>query len=129
MAAYAQPNPYAQDTAYYGNQAVSPDSSRPHVADDIPLQSRQETQPKDVEMNDNDHVYDAPQGSRRSKSRRDKSKVGFGQLGMFGADRKGIPWVVYVFTLVQVAVFIAEIVKNGKSANSQIDPDIGTDDW
>ncbi|KAJ0388175.1 hypothetical protein COL922a_000806 [Colletotrichum nupharicola] len=118
--AYAQPNPYAQDTAYYGNQAVSPDSSRPHVADDIPLQSRQETQPKDVEMNDNDHVYDAPQGSRRSKSRRDKSKVGFGQLGMFGADRKGIPWVVYVFTLVQVAVFIAEIVKNAQLTGSPI---------
>lgn len=116
-----QPNPYAQqDTAYYSQSSISPDASRQNVADDIPLQSRQPTQPhKDVEMNDNDHVYDAPQGSRRSKSRRDKKKVGFGQLGMFGADRKGIPWVVYIFTLVQVAVFIAEIVKNGKRSRKR----------
>ncbi|KAK1971322.1 rhomboid family protein [Colletotrichum sublineola] len=116
-----QPNPYAQqDTSYYGHSSVSPDPSRPNVADDIPLQSRQPTQPlKDVEMNDTDHVYDAPQGSRRSKSRRDK-KVGFGQLGMFGADRKGIPWVVYIFTAVQIAVFIAEIAKNAQLTGSPI---------
>ncbi|KAK2029387.1 rhomboid family protein [Colletotrichum zoysiae] len=117
-----QSNPYAQqDTGYYGHSSVSPDSSRPNVADDIPLQSRQPTQPhKDVETNDNDHVYDAPQGSRRSKSQRDKKKVGFGQLGMFGADRKGIPWVVYFFTLVQIAVFIGEIVKNAQLTGSPI---------
>ncbi|TDZ51612.1 putative rhomboid protein [Colletotrichum trifolii] len=117
----SQPKPYAQDTAYYGHSTVSPDSSRPHLADDIPLQSRQESnQPKDTEMNDTDHVYDAPQGARRSRSRRDKSKVGFGQLGMFGADRKGIPWVVYTFTIVQIAVFIAEIVKNAQLTGSPI---------
>ncbi|KAL0944120.1 rhomboid family membrane protein [Colletotrichum truncatum] len=115
-----QSNPYNQDTAYYGQSSASPDSSRPHVADNIPLQSRQEHKPNDIEMNENDHVYDAPQGSRRSKSRRDKKKVGFGQLGMFGADRKGIPWVVYIFTLVQVAVFIAEIVKNAQLTGSPI---------
>jgi len=117
-----QSKPYAQqDTGYFGHSSISPDPSRPNVADDIPLQSRQPTQPhKDVEMNDTDHVYDAPQGSRRSKSQRDKKKVGFGQLGMFGADRKGIPWVVYVFTLVQTAVFIGEIVKNAQLTGSPI---------
>ncbi|KAK2065711.1 rhomboid family protein [Colletotrichum caudatum] len=117
-----QSNSYAQqDTGYYGHSSVSPDSSRPNVADDIPLQSRQPTQPhKDVETNDIDHVYDAPQGSRRSKSQRDKKKIGFGQLGMFGADRKGIPWVVYFFTLVQIAVFIGEIVKNAQLTGSPI---------
>ncbi|KAF6845370.1 rhomboid family membrane protein [Colletotrichum musicola] len=115
-----QNNPYGQDTAYYGHSAASPDSSRPHVADEIPLQSRQDNQHKDVESNENDHVYDAPQGARRSKSRRDKNKVGFGQLGMLGANRKGIPWVVYIFTIVQVAVFIAEIVKNVQLTRSPI---------
>ncbi|KAK2000385.1 rhomboid family protein [Colletotrichum falcatum] len=117
-----QSNPYTQqDTGYYGHTSMSPDSSRPNLADDIPLQSRQPMQPhKDVETNDTDHVYDAPQGSRRSKSQRDKKKIGFGQLGMFGADRKGIPWVVYIFTLVQIAVFIGEIVKNAQLTGSPI---------
>ncbi|OLN84462.1 putative rhomboid protein [Colletotrichum chlorophyti] len=116
-----QSNPYGQDTAYYGQSSISPDSSRPNVADEIPLQSRNHQQPpKDVEMNENDHVYDAPQGARRSQSQRNKGKVGFGQLGMFGANRKGIPWVVYIFTLVQVAVFIAEIVKNAQLTGSPI---------
>jgi hypothetical protein len=75
-----------------------------HPSDDIPLQNRL---PKDYDTPD--HVYEAPQ---RKKSQ--QGKVRFGELGMLGANRKRIPFVVYAFTIVQVAVFIAEIVKNGK---------------
>lgn len=32
--------------------------------------------------------------------------------GFFGGK---IPWVVYIFTLIQVGVFIGELVKNGRS--------------
>jgi hypothetical protein len=79
-----------------------------HPADDIPLQSQSRTSAKDTEMQD--HVYDAPQRPRKRKG-----AVRFGELGMFGANAKRIPWVVYFFTIVQVAVFIGEIVKNGTS--------------
>lgn len=63
----------------------------------------------------NDHIYDAPAGASGSKRRRKKDrKVGLGELGMFGADKKRIPWVVYIFSVAQVAFFIATIVRNGK---------------
>ncbi|KAL2160568.1 hypothetical protein VTH06DRAFT_1256 [Thermothelomyces fergusii] len=94
-----------QDTGYYSHSPVS--------HDDIPLQSRQHLPPKDVEIQD--HVYDAPQPK---KSRR--GRVGFGELGMLGSGRKKIPFVVYFFTLIQVGVFIGEIVKNAKETGSPI---------
>lgn len=61
----------------------------------------------------NDHIYDAPGGRSGSKKKKKKG-VGLGELGMFGADKKRIPWVVYIFTLVQIGVFIGEIVRNCK---------------
>ncbi len=100
-----QPSPY-QDTGYYGQAGASPMSSRPNVAEDIPLQDRPR---KDGEPND--HVYDAAAAPGQS-SRRGKVRVG--ELGMLGSDKKRIPFVVYFFSLVQAAVFIAEIVKNGE---------------
>lgn len=111
-----QPTPYDnQDTAYYGpSSSTTPVSGRPpqaHFADDIPLQNHaygHNQPPKDVEMID--HVYDVSGSQRRKKSK----KVGFGQLGMFGAGKKRIPWVVYFFTAVQVGVFIGQLVRNGK---------------
>ena len=98
----AHQNPY--DTSYKSQGAPRP------YHEDIPLQDRA----KDVETSD--HIYDASGQPKRQKSR----KVRFGELGMFGADRKRIPWVVYLLTTVQIAVFIGEIVKNGKM-NSRID--------
>jgi hypothetical protein len=74
--------------------------------DDIPLQNRSL---KDNEAEPNDHVYEGRQrGTRR------RTGVGFGDLGMFGANAKRIPWCVYFFTIAQVAVFIGEIVRNGR---------------
>jgi hypothetical protein len=94
------------DSAYYNQGRASPES-RPYGAEDIPLQDRN----KLGDMND--HVYDDPNGlqSKRRKPR----KVRLGELGMIGTDRKRIPWVVYIFSLIQVAVLIAEIVRNGRN--------------
>lgn len=88
------------DTSYHGSRR----ESRPNVAEDIPLQDRS----KDPEQTD--HIYDAPTRRRKSK----KGKVRLGELGMMGSDKKRIPWVVYIFTAVQVGVFIGEVVRNGE---------------
>lgn len=100
---------YYPDTAYHGTGHASPEP-RP-ITENIPLQNNAG---KDLEMDD--HIYDAPSRRRKSKKR----KIGLGELGMFGADRQRIPWVVYFFTLVQVAVFIAEIVRNAMLTGSPI---------
>lgn len=108
-----------QDTAYYGQQQNygqgAYGQSRPAGSnDDIPLQDRAGKDGPDPETG-NDHIYDDPNapvaGGRRRKKR---SKVALGQLGMFGSDKKRIPWVVYIFSVAQIAVFIGEIVNNGK---------------
>ena len=78
--------------------------------DNIPLQDRAGKDAVDPALND--HVYDAP-GETRQTRRKKAKKVPLGALGMFGADKKRIPWVVYIFTVVQIAVFVGEIVKNG----------------
>lgn len=103
-----------QDTAYYGANNLSPEQSRPYPPEAIPLQDRN----KDAEMGMNDHVYDAPGAAAAAhdeRRRKKKGKVGLGELGMFGAGRKRIPWVVYILTVAQVIVFIVEIARNGKS--------------
>ncbi|KAK4033330.1 hypothetical protein C8A01DRAFT_19710 [Parachaetomium inaequale] len=105
-----------QDTGYHGHSPVSPDdmayNNRP--ADAIPLQDNPQRLPsKDTEMQD--HVYDASQSKKPRRGR-----VRFGELGMTGSDRKKIPFVVYIFTIIQVAVFIAEIVKNATATGSPI---------
>lgn len=102
------------DTGYYGP------SAGPHVAEEIPLQDHPASKNDGV----TDHVYDAlgPDGNARPSAapRRSRGKVRIGELGMFGANRKRIPWVVYFFTAVQVIVFIAEIIRNGVLTGSPI---------
>lgn len=95
------------DTAYYG-QGGPGAGAGPHAQGDIPLQDRTG---KTGDMND--HIYDAPDAGIADQSRKKKKKVRVGELGMLGADKKRIPWVCYVFTFVQCAVFIGEIIKNG----------------
>ncbi|KXX75279.1 Inactive rhomboid protein 1 [Madurella mycetomatis] len=104
-----------QDTGYHGASPThSDDMAYNHPADDIPLRDQtSRLHPKDAEMQD--HVYDAPQADRPRKAR-----VRLGELGMLGSNRKRIPFVVYFFTLVQVAVFIGEIVKNATETGSPI---------
>lgn len=90
-----------QDTTYHGS--LSDENLRSQDA--IPLQDRNAS--KDP-VDDDDHVYEAP---RRNKSGK-KRGVGFGELGMLGAYRNRIPWVVYIFTIAQIGVFLGEIASN-----------------
>jgi hypothetical protein len=66
-------------------------------------------------VNNTDHVYDATnapghlEGGRRRK--RISAMIG---LDTLNKPKTRIPWVVYILTLVQVIVFVVEIVKNGK---------------
>lgn len=100
---------YQQDTGYYGHGRPGASSQ------DIPLQDRPGDKHHDDPEMLNDHVYDAPGGSRRRRHK--KKKVQLGQLGMIGADKKRIPWVVYIFTVAQVGVFIGELIQNGRLLN------------
>ncbi len=99
-----------QDSDYHRLERVpSEDMAYNHRTDDIPLEpqgGQRRNSNKDAEMQD--HVYDAPQ---RQKSR--KKRVRLGELGMLSSGAKRIPIVVYVFSVIQIAVFIGEIVKNG----------------
>ncbi|KAL1839564.1 hypothetical protein VTJ49DRAFT_1385 [Mycothermus thermophilus] len=103
-----------QDTSYHGHSPVSPDPYGRNPTDNIPLHDNpQRLSPKDAEMQD--HVYDAPQTQKPRRGR-----VRFGELGMLGSGRKKFPFVVYFFTLVQVAVFIGEIAKYATLTGSPI---------
>ncbi|KAL8383174.1 hypothetical protein RB595_006774 [Gaeumannomyces hyphopodioides] len=135
-----------QDTTYYGGGSAGPggvsrmnSDDRMASADDIPLQDRQRQ--KDVEAND--HVYDsngappgvAAAGSGSRRQRPDQKKIRFGELGMLGSGKKKIAWVCYIFSVIQGAVFIGEIVKNTQLTGSpimikpQFNPMIGPSTW
>ena len=101
------------DSRYYG-QSDRPQDSTGTFRDDIPLQPQKPIAPqKDQYHNDSDHVYDAPPrpthleagipgGNRVSYTKPKKSKW-------------KIAWVCYIIGAVQLAVFIAELVRNGKA--------------
>ncbi|KAK2072545.1 hypothetical protein P8C59_006893 [Phyllachora maydis] len=96
-------------------------SSGAHELNDIPLENQSRAHRDSVKGTGDlpvmhDHVYDAP----RPPKPKSKGAVRFGELGMFGANAKRLPWVVYSFTVVQLAVFIAEIVKNANETGSPI---------
>lgn len=82
-----------------------------HPTDDIPLEDRSGGRNMNNDPEMQDHVYDAPRQPQQKKPR--GGRISMGQLGMLGSNAKRIPFVVYFFTTVQVAVFIAELVKNG----------------
>ncbi|KAK0754951.1 hypothetical protein B0T18DRAFT_49412 [Schizothecium vesticola] len=115
-----QPSPSPFDTpfddhVYPASTHQSPYPSQNQL-NDIPLQPQgqgRHSPNKDPEMQD--HVYEAP---KRKKSR--KARVRMGELGMLGSSDKKIPWVVYLFTVIQVAVFVGELVKNGTATGSPI---------
>lgn len=78
--------------------------------DDIPLRTNIKTN-----NNTTDHVYDAsdvgmapsPTEGRQNKRR---------SHGFMKWEKGRVPWVVYTLTIIQVAVFIAELAKAGKSS-------------
>jgi hypothetical protein len=92
------------DNRYYG-QGGSQNSFR----DDIPLREHSAMPSKDDEPTD--HVYDIPPNATGVGER--PNRTGESRRGFFKRPLSKIPWVVYTLTLIQVAVFIAEIARNG----------------
>lgn len=108
-------NSLGQNSSYYGQGAgTRPFDSTNSFRDDIPLQDQSK---KDQGT---DHVYDADHLPPPNRSSSDGRRVGgFGRFFKKGKGRTA--WVVYLFTLIQSAVFIAEIVKNGTYLSSNPD--------
>lgn len=111
--AHAQPSRFdsestlGQDTRYYGQGGggrLDPSNS---YQDNIPLRDHPGLKPTDS----TDHVYDAPAAPAQLEEGQGRKR--FSGLGRFKTKSR-IPWVTYILTIIQVAVFIAEIVKNGK---------------
>ncbi|RFU30703.1 hypothetical protein B7463_g5596, partial [Scytalidium lignicola] len=125
---------FGQDSRYYGQGGDGRPQNSMSSTDAIPL--RDQVPPKDNDVTD--HVYDAAEAPPYLQDTRRNRLSGMGGRGGIGGmfKKKGrIPWVVYTFTLVQVAVFIAEIVKNATLTKSPIEihpsfnPMIGPSPW
>jgi hypothetical protein len=108
------------DSRYYGQGGGGRQESTNSFRDDIPLRDHPATPAKDTST---DHVYDAGDPGAPSHLNTQYSNQPYPPLeegrpkrrsGMDFLKKKGrIPFVVYTLTLVQVIVFIVEIVKNG----------------
>ena len=85
----------------YGQGPKPQDTSE--FRDDIPLRDQGRKHMS------TDHVYDAAELGMAAK--RENKRPGF---NFFRKSGGRIPWVVYTLTIIQTAVFIAEIVKSGK---------------
>ncbi|KAH8805739.1 rhomboid family membrane protein-like protein [Xylogone sp. PMI_703] len=129
LGAQGSQSSFGQDSRYYGQGGGGrPQDSMGSMNDAIPL--RDQVPPKD--NNTTDHVYDAGDAPSYLQNTRRNRISGFGGV----LKKRGrIPWVVYIFTIVQVAVFIAEIVKNATLTKSPIEihpsfnPMIGPSPW
>ncbi|KAH7041561.1 uncharacterized protein B0I36DRAFT_235755 [Microdochium trichocladiopsis] len=113
---------FAHDTRYHG--ADGGDVS-PVGGDDIPLQAHNKAGGPTAgigPMDSSDHVYDASQQRRNTRHGEEAGKRGlhFGELGMFGSNKRRIPFMVYLFTIIQVGVFIGELVKSAQLTGSPI---------
>lgn len=99
------------DTRYYGQGGGGRQGSTNSFRDDIPLRDHPGAPPKS-NLGPTDHVYDAPTAPPHliEEARPNRRS----RMDFLKKPRGRIPWVTYVFTIVQVAVFIAEIAKNGK---------------
>ncbi|KAH7041999.1 rhomboid family membrane protein [Macrophomina phaseolina] len=120
------PNPYGpaygdDDTAYHGAAAYG--QHRPSDTDPfgdgnaIPLHAQQPKMDASPGRYNMDPEGQAPlvggDGMRRDRSRRHKKK----KDGWFSGK---IPWVVYTLTVVQIAVFIGEVIRNAVLTGSPI---------
>ena len=93
------------DSRYYGAGEGGVGGEQGVYADDIPLRTNPQKSSADVEI------------SRQPAYGQDlalSSSVGQSRQATKRKRRGNITWVVYILTLIQVIVFIAELVKNGK---------------
>lgn len=116
-------NSYGQDSQYYGQGGGGrPQDGMGYSRDDIPLRENPQVPAKDAstdhvyDPNLNDHVYDAGESGIPSHLKNQKRNSRMSEVMGMGLmnKKKGIPFVTYTLTLVQVVVFIVEIVKNCK---------------
>jgi membrane associated rhomboid family serine protease len=113
---------FAQDTRY---NSPAPGNVSP-IGDDIPLRQHPDNSHKmggdpGFAMDSTDHVYDtAERGRGRSATSKTPRGVRFGELGMLGTGKRRIPIFVYLFTIIQLGVFIGELVKMAQLTGSPI---------
>lgn len=115
------PNPYDHRHSQYSEHDIAGAGGKYHnndaYAEDIPLRPNA-AQPGKPDWVDSDTQYppapdtQAALGPSPSNPRRRRKKKGF-----FSGK---IPFVTYLFSIIQIAVFIAEIVKNAKETGSPI---------
>ncbi|ESZ94848.1 hypothetical protein SBOR_4724 [Sclerotinia borealis F-4128] len=113
-----------QDSQYYGQGGGGREQDgMGYSREDIPLRENSQVPGKDAPDADlNDHVYDAgesgiPPHLKDQKRNRMSDAMAMGLVN----KKKGIPFVTYTLTLVQVIVFIVEIVKNSQLTGSPIE--------
>ena len=105
---YDSQSTLGSDTRYYGQGGGGRLEQSPSFQDNIPLRDHPGMPGKDNISTD--HVYDAPQPSRLEAGEAGRPS----RFTRMLKNPKGrIPWLVYILTTIQVAVFIVEIVKNG----------------
>lgn len=115
---------FAQDTRYQGSNSGN---VSPMTGDDIPLRDNNKPGPDGSPsgVGDDDQVYDVERRpKRRPQNQRGFSKRGrglyFGEMGMIGANNKSIPVMTYLFSIIQIGVFIGELVKAANLTGSPI---------
>ncbi|MCJ1478885.1 hypothetical protein MMC13_007569 [Lambiella insularis] len=87
-------------------------------SDNIPLRPHPEPDASELDLpqtadSELDKSLPGPVGERRRKKRREPQKKGLFQ--------GRVPWVVYIFTLIQLTIFIVEMVKNAILTGSPIE--------
>ncbi|KAI1393234.1 rhomboid-domain-containing protein [Hypoxylon trugodes] len=106
---------FAYDTRYHGS---APGDVSPVGTDDIPLRHQNKT--PGFAADSNDHVYDVPEQEGGGRGLPKRNLLRFGELGMLGSEKRRIPVMVYLFSIIQIAVFIAELVKAAQLTGSPI---------
>lgn len=105
---------FSQEPAYHGHTSERQQRPTSGFQPAIPLQDqgRKNYQP----YQDTDHVYDAAEVGMTPGFEDGKKKRRV--MGMFNFSEGKTAWVVWFFTIIQVSVFIAELVKMGKYLRS-----------
>ncbi|KAI2636327.1 rhomboid-domain-containing protein [Hypomontagnella submonticulosa] len=106
---------FAYDTRYHG---PAPGDVSPVGTDEIPL--RQQNKPPGFTADSNDHVYDTPDPEPGRRGPPKRGLLRFGEMGMLGSEKRRIPIMVYLFSLIQIVVFIVELVKAAQLTGSPI---------
>ncbi len=105
---------FASDSAYYGARQGGRVEESSTFADDRPLRPQTQKKPSDDWVPHSQQQYrldDVGDAAERGKGGKGSRSRGKRRRGFFTGQ---IPWVVYILTVVQVGVFIGEIVKNGR---------------